>query len=303
MQIVMHNLSKIYPGGLAALNNVSLSLGTGMFGLLGPNGAGKTTMMRILATLLEPTSGEVTIGGLELRSHRSEIRKILGYLSQEFGAYPGLRVFEFIDYIASLDGVGDGSGRKKLVEEALGQVGLFEVRDRKIKKLSGGMLRRLGVAQALIGKPKLLIVDEPTVGLDPEERIKFRALLQEIGREIVIILSTHIVGDIGSTCEKLALLNKGTVVFQGSPQALIQKAEGRTWELEVEEREFSAVKDRFSVIATATEGGRLRLRVVGEDRGGFPVKPVKPNLEDAYIYTMEKIAAVDRRSLDNAVGE
>lgn len=165
------------------------------------------------------------------------------------------------------------------------------------------MMRRLGVAQALIGKPKLLIVDEPTVGLDPEERVKFRALLQEIGREIVIILSTHIVGDIGSTCEKLALLNKGTVVFQGAPQELIQKAEGKAWELEVEEKDFGAVKDRFSIIATAAEGNRLRLRVVGDDRGGFSMKPVKPNLEDAYIYTMEKIAAVDRRSLENAAGE
>jgi ABC-type multidrug transport system ATPase subunit len=290
MEISIRNLSKSYPGGVTALEGVSLSITTGLFGLLGPNGAGKTTMMKILATLLEPTSGEVTIGGLDAGRDRTRIRRMLGYLPQEFGAYSRLRAREFLDLMARLGGLAQTRQREARVEEMLAAVGLADAARRKVKALSGGMLRRLGIAQALIAKPALLIVDEPTTGLDPEERIRFRALLQEIGRETVILLSTHIVGDISSTCEGLAILDHGRLLFTGSPQELMARAAGKTWETVAEERLMPAIRERFAVVATAPRGDRLHLRLVGEGNGGVPgleLRPVeRPNLEDAYIHFM-----------------
>jgi ABC-2 type transport system ATP-binding protein len=286
MTITIRDLTKTYKGGVKALDGVNVEIPAGMFGLLGPNGAGKSTMIKILATLLEPTSGEVIIDGLDVSKDRRKIRSRLGYLPQEFGVYPKMKAREFLDFSARLNGMPK-SGRDKRVDEMLEKVGLADAARRKVKALSGGMLRRLGIAQALISDPKLLIVDEPTVGLDPEERIRFRGLLQDIGKEIVIILSTHIVGDISSTCENLVILDEGKVMYRGSPPNLTAKAEGKAWETVAEEKDLPEIKKRFSVISTAPRGDRLHLRLVGEgSANGLELKPVNPNLEDAYINFM-----------------
>jgi len=287
MTITIRDLTKSYKGGVTALDGVNVEIPAGMFGLLGPNGAGKSTMIKILATLLEPTSGEVTIDGLDVSKDRRKIRSRLGYLPQEFGVYPKMKTREFLDLSARLKGMAK-SEREKRVDQMLEKVGLADAARRKVKALSGGMLRRLGIAQALIGEPKLLIVDEPTVGLDPEERIRFRGLLQDIGKEIVIILSTHIVGDISSTCENLVILDKGRVRYRGSPPDLTARAEGKAWETVAQEKDLPAIKECFSVISTAPRGDRLHLRLVGDaSDNGLELKPVIPNLEDAYINFMD----------------
>lgn len=286
MQIDIRNLYKTYPGGVTALQDVTLDISIGMFGLLGPNGAGKSTLMKVLATLESPTSGDVFINGKNIHDQRKQVRQSLGYLPQEFGVYPQLTGAEFLTYVAKLHNLS-GKNLRKSVEEALVNVRLYEVRDRKAKTYSGGMLRRLGIAQALISDPKILIVDEPTVGLDPEERIRFRNLITEISHNKIIILSTHIVADISSTCNDLALLSRGKVVFRGLPQEIISKASGKVWQVECEETDFKKIADRMQVISSISRERHLRLRVVGDSVAGFDMKPVPPNLEDAYMYFME----------------
>ena len=286
MHIKIRNLNKEYPGGVFALNNVDLDISTGMFGLLGPNGAGKSTLMKILATLELPTSGDVSINGDNVLTHRREIRSKLGYLPQFFGAYPQMTGMEFLTYIAKLSGVSSKE-TKNWVQKTLAQVALSDVRDRKVKTYSGGMLRRLGIAQALVGNPQLLIVDEPTTGLDPEERIRFRNLLAEISSDKIIILSTHIVGDISSTCEDIALLSLGKVVFNGRPEELINKAVGKVWQVSCNEEDFGVISSQMHVISTIPIKDQLLLRVVGDPSNGFKMEEVPPNLEDAYMYFME----------------
>src|SRR5574344_2400401 len=220
MSITIKNLNYYYPNGKHALKDINLEIPSGMFGLLGPNGAGKSTLMRILVALMEPTSGDIEIYGYNISTQRKEVRSILGYLPQDFRFFAKYKVYEFLDYAAVLSGMNNSSIRKKAVDEMLEQVGLYEVRERYASKLSGGMKRRLGIAQALIHKPQVLVVDEPTTGLDPEERIRFRNLLSTIsGQDVTIILSTHIVGDISSTCSRMALLHQGQLAFLGSPEA------------------------------------------------------------------------------------
>ena len=205
MQISIRNLSKQYPGGKYALNNIDLDIQSGMFGLLGPNGAGKTTLMRILVTLLNPSSGSVTVDGMDLQKNRKRIRQMMGYLPQDFSTFSKLKVWEFLDYVGSLSGVRKRNTRMQKIDKLLEEVGLFDVRDRRAYKLSGGMKRRLGIAQTLIGDPKIMVIDEPTVGLDPEERVRFRNLLADLSRQdTIILLSTHIVGDISSTCTSVS---------------------------------------------------------------------------------------------------
>ena len=242
--------------------------------------------MKVLATLESPTSGDVFINGKNIHDQRKQVRQSLGYLPQEFGVYPQLTGAEFLTYVAKLHNLS-GKNLRKSVEEALVNVRLYEVRDRKAKTYSGGMLRRLGIAQALISDPKILIVDEPTVGLDPEERIRFRNLLTEISHNKIIILSTHIVADISSTCNDLALLSHGKVVFRGLPQEIISKASGKVWQVECEESDFKKIADRMQIISSISRERHLRLRVVGDSVAGFDMKPVPPNLEDAYMYFME----------------
>ncbi|MFQ5751926.1 MAG: ABC transporter ATP-binding protein [bacterium] len=285
MQIKIRGLSKYYPGGVCALQNINLDMAAGMFGLLGPNGAGKSTLMKILATLELPTAGEVLINGANIRKQRREIRSSLGYLPQFFGVYPQLTGAEFLTYIAKLNKTSNRH-LQEIVQETLTKVGLLEARDRKVKTYSGGMVRRLGIAQALISNPQLLIIDEPTTGLDPEERIRFRNLLTEISHNKFIILSTHIVGDISSTCKDLALLTHGKLVFRGHPQMLIAKASGKVWQVECDESDFQKIANHMQIISSISKERRLLLRVVGEPVSGYDMKRVPPNLEDAYMYFM-----------------
>ena len=278
----------IYPGGKHALRDVHLEIPTGMFGLLGPNGAGKSTLMRILVALMEPTSGEVNIFGYDLRRQRKEIRGILGYLPQDFRFFAKYKTHEFLDYAARLSGMTSTRKRKQAVDAMLETVGLFDARERYASKLSGGMKRRLGIAQALIHNPKVIIVDEPTTGLDPEERIRFRNLLAEFSKnEVTIILSTHIVGDISSTCNCMALMNHGQVGFYGSPQQMLGLAEGKVWRLKVTSDELFEIDRRYPVITTIPSGTDWEVQVVADAVEGFAAEPYPPNLEHAYVYFME----------------
>lgn len=289
MHIKIENLNKIYKGGSYALNNLNLEIPNGMFGLLGPNGAGKSTLMRILVTLMKPTSGKVTINGtLDLAKNRREIRSMLGYLPQDFSFFSKLKTYEFLDYTARLAGMKNAAARRTAVEQMLEEVGLFEARDRNANKLSGGMKRRLGIAQALINNPKIIIVDEPTTGLDPEERIRFRNLLSTIStRDVIIILSTHIVGDISSTCDNMALLNRGKLAFAGSPEQLIKEAEGNVWLIQATEKEYLEINEKYPVIATIPIDGGWEVQVVTPEINGYYGKQIPPNLEHAYVHFME----------------
>ena len=288
MEINIQNLDKIYPGGFKALNDINLTIREGMFGLLGPNGAGKSTLMRILVTLMNPSKGEVFINGKEIRSHRREIRKTVGYLPQDFRFFTKLRTWEFLDYSARLAGMSERKERLKRVDEMLSDVGLIEFRNRMANKLSGGMKRRLGIAQALIAYPSIIIVDEPTTGLDPEERIRFRNLLSDLSRsDIIIILSTHIVGDISSTCNHMALLNQGTIIYDGSPDGLVNSTKGFVWKAEISEEQFISLKDTHPVISTIPKDTGWEVQFVGDKPEGMAANPIQPNLEHAYVHYMD----------------
>ena len=288
MRISIQNLSKVYKNGHQALQDVNLEISSGMFGLLGPNGAGKTTLMRILATLMLPTSGTVRVNSWDLIKNRAEIRAVLGYLPQDFSLFSKLKTREFLDYVARLAGLRERKARKKAVDEMLEKVGLYDVRDRPANKLSGGMKRRLGIAQALIGNPRIIIVDEPTTGLDPEERIRFRNLLSDLSQQdVVIILSTHIVGDISSTCTDMALLNRGRVMFNGAPDHLVQMATGHVWQIEALDSELESIKERYPVISTIPSENGWEVQVVADELYGFQGREIEPNLEHAYVYFME----------------
>nr|WP_319998064.1 ABC transporter ATP-binding protein [uncultured Draconibacterium sp.] len=288
MHIKIENLNKIYKGGSYAVNNLNLEIPNGMFGLLGPNGAGKSTLMRILVTLMKPTSGKVYYNDYELSKNRREIRSMLGYLPQDFSFFSKLKTSEFLDYTARLSGMKSSAVRRNAVDQMLEEVGLFEVRDRNANKLSGGMKRRLGIAQALINDPKIIIVDEPTTGLDPEERIRFRNLLSTIStRDVIIILSTHIVGDISSTCDNMALLNQGKLAFTGSPEQLVKEAEGHVWQIEATEQEYLEINEKYPVISTIPIDGGWEVQVVANEINGYQGKLMDPNLEHAYVHFME----------------
>lgn len=289
MHISIEDLNKIYPNGNYAVKKLNLEIPNGMFGLLGPNGAGKSTLMRILVTLMKPSSGKVTVNGeYDLLKNRREIRSMLGYLPQDFSFFSKLKTYEFLDYVARLAGMKNAATRRKAVDQMLEEVGLFEARDRNANKLSGGMKRRLGIAQALINEPKIIIVDEPTTGLDPEERIRFRNLLSTIStKEVIIILSTHIVGDISSTCDNMALLNRGELAFAGSPENLVKEAKGKVWLIKATETEYLEINEKYPVITTIPVDGGWEVQVVADDINGYYGEQIEPNLEHAYVYFME----------------
>ncbi len=276
---------------MQALKDVNLDIGSGMFGLLGPNGAGKTTLMRILVTLMKPTAGQVTVDGLDLLKKRKEIRKMLGYLPQEFSVFSRLKTWEFLDYAARLGGIRSRKQRLEKVDRMLEEVGLFDARERKASKLSGGMKRRLGIAQTLISDPRIMVVDEPTVGLDPEERLRFRNILADLSRkDMIVVLSTHIVGDISSTCTDMAVLNDGKIVFNGSPESLVESARDKVWRVIASDYELDELKQNFPVISTVPSERGWEVRLVGSDVPGHQVEPVEPNLEDAYICFMQEFS-------------
>lgn len=289
MKIEIRDLNKIYPNGTHALKNINLVIESGMFGLLGPNGAGKSTLMRILVTLVKPTSGIVLLDGKDIQKHRKEVRKILGYLPQDFRFFTSLKTWEFLDYSAALAGMKNRKERLKEVDRMLDQVGLLEVRDRNANKLSGGMKRRLGIAQALIGNPKLIIVDEPTTGLDPDERIRFRNILSTLSQkqDVIIILSTHIVGDISSTCQNMALLNKGEVVFCGRPENLVNEAKGHVFKMNLTPYEYEKAKEEYDIISTIPVENGWEVQIVSDLPPDGNAVEIEPNIEHAYVYYME----------------
>lgn len=287
MNIEIHQLNKVYRGGVHALNDVGMSIPSGMFGLLGPNGAGKTTLMRILAGILRPTSGTIHVGAFDGNSEkgRTAIKQILGYLPQDLGMYPDLSAREFLDYIGILKGMNNREERQERVEELLEVVTLRNVAGRKLKTFSGGMKRRVGIAQALINDPKLLIVDEPTSGLDPEERIRFRNLLSDLAGERTVLLSTHIVEDIAQTCRNLAIMNNGHVTFQGTTSDLIHEAEGKVWIITTD-----GIKPQgdFTVVSTLNMGATIQYRIVGDLSPRAGAIPTPPSLEDSYVWLMRE---------------
>ncbi len=291
MKISIQGLNKVYDNGKHALNDINLEIEDGMFGLLGPNGAGKSTLMRILVTLMMPTTGKVQINGYDLLKERKEIREILGYLPQDFRFFTKLKTWEFLDYAARLAGIKSKKVRTDKVDLWLEKVGLFDVRERNASKLSGGMKRRLGIAQALIGDPKMLVVDEPTTGLDPEERIRFRNILSDISQnETIIILSTHIVGDISSICQSMTLLDNGFLSFTGSPEELINKSRDHVWQINTSGTDYDILKNKFPVISTIPTDSGWEVQFVADDIGDIKANKIEPTLEHAYVYFMEYLS-------------
>jgi len=287
MQIDIDHLNKVYRGGVHALTDLDLVIPNGMFGLLGPNGAGKTTLMRILAGILNPTSGTIQVGEYDGNTERGRtaIKRLLGYLPQELGVYPDLNAREFLDYVAILKGMDERKGRQARVEELLELVSLADVAKRKLKTFSGGMKRRVGIAQALLNDPRFLIVDEPTAGLDPEERIRFRNLLSDLGGDRVVLLSTHIVEDIAQTCRRLAIMNKGRLIFQGTTEELVREARGKVWIVTTDGRK---PEGEITVVSTMNMGATVQYRVVGELTQAGNALPTEPGLEDGYVWLMRE---------------
>jgi len=289
MELTIENLSKTYPNGARALCGVNLNIPTGMFGLLGPNGAGKSTLMRTLATLQEPDSGSVTLDGLDVLRQKDEVRRILGYLPQEFGVYPRVSAEAMLDHMAVLKGVIDRRTRKETVRNLLEQTNLADVRRKKLGTFSGGMKQRFGIAQALIGNPKLIIVDEPTAGLDPEERLRFLNLLSAIGENIVVILSTHIVEDVSDLCDEMAIISKVEVLLTGRPQQAIANLAGKVWQRVVDHDRLPEFQERCRVISTHLAGGKTVVHVYDETRPDEAFEPVEASLKDVYFSTLRAV--------------
>ncbi len=288
MNISIQNLNKVYKNKYKALSDVNLNIESGMFGLLGPNGAGKSTLMKILVTLLDSSGGEILVNNKPLSKNRKEIRSMIGYLPQDFRFFAKLKTYEFLDYAASLAGVNNRKERRNEVERLLEQVGLYEVRNRYANKLSGGMKRRLGIAQAIVGDPKIVIVDEPTTGLDPEERIRFRNILADLSqKDVVIVLSTHIVGDISSTCTQMALLNEGKIGFTGSPNDFLELSKGKVWRTHVDYDQMEVFKQKYPVISTVPGATGYEVELVAPNANDFNGEAIQANLEHAYVYFME----------------
>lgn len=284
MQLVIENLSKTYPGDVRALDDVSLTIDPGMFGLLGPNGAGKSTLMRTIATLQRPDSGSITLGELDVLRQPDEVRKILGYLPQEFGLYPNLSGRVVLDHFVTLKGITGQGARKELVESLLVKTNLWDAGDQAVGGFSGGMKQRLGIAIALAGDPKLLIVDEPTAGLDPTERHRFLNLLAELGRDIVVILSTHIVEDVRELCSSMAIIHRGRVVLEGDPSSVLEGARGNVWRKRVHRVDLDRHKAEHDVISVRLQAGEPVIHVWSHARPGPGFESVEPALEDVYFH-------------------
>ena len=286
MELEIRNLSKTYANGVQALDDVTLTVPRGMFGLLGPNGAGKSTLMRTLATLQEPDAGSVHFGDIDVLRQKDEMRRTLGYLPQEFGVYPNVSAQRLLEHFAVLEGVVDRRARDEVVEALLRQTNLWEVRREKLGGFSGGMRQRFGVAVALLGSPGLIIVDEPTAGLDPAERVRFLNLLSEIGENSVVILSTHIVEDVVELCSRMAIIDKGRILLEAEPLRAIDAVRGRIWRRVIDREELPAMEERHAVISTRLLAGRTVVHVYAESSPGAEFTAVEPGLEDVYFSVM-----------------
>ena len=283
MDLIINGLSKTYGNGVKALDNVSLTIPKGMFGLLGPNGAGKSTLMRILATLQEADAGTVRLGDIDVLKQKEEVRRTLGYLPQEFGVYPRVSAYEMLDHIALLKGVTNKGERKSLVEALLQRVNLWDQRKRRLSGFSGGMKQRFGIAQSLIGEPKLIIVDEPTAGLDPGERNRFYNLLTEIGENVVVILSTHIVQDVMELCSNMAIINKGKLLYAGSPSEALRGIQGKVWEKSIAKSELEGYVASGQLISNRLVAGQPVIHLLSDVNPGAGFVSVEPSLEDVFF--------------------
>ncbi|MCX6295779.1 MAG: ABC transporter ATP-binding protein [Bacteroidetes bacterium] len=286
MNLSIVNLSKTYSNGLKALSNINLEIGSGMFGLLGPNGAGKSSLMRTIATLQEADSGTITFDDIDVLKHKEEVRKVLGYLPQDFGFYPKVSAWDMINHFAILKGIDNPKERKEICEALLNQTNLFDARKRNIGDYSGGMRQRFGIAQALLGNPKLIIVDEPTAGLDPMERNRFHNLLSEIGENIIVILSTHIVEDVRNLCSNMAIMNQGTVLLYGKPAQAIEDMKGKIWMKLIDKEDLSAHKKEHRVISTKVLEGKIQIHVYSPAQPDSSFVPLVADLEDVYFATI-----------------
>ncbi|MBC8162302.1 MAG: ABC transporter ATP-binding protein [Roseiflexaceae bacterium] len=294
MQLRMNTISKQYRQGFWGLREVSLELGPGILGLLGPNGAGKSTLMRILATITKPSSGTATWGGVDIAAQPNALRNVLGYLPQDFGVYPHLNAIEFLEYMAAIKGIEARTARRR-IDELLVLTNLHDAAKRPLGGYSGGMRQRVGIAQALLNDPKLLIVDEPTVGLDPEERVRFRNLLTDLSGERIIILSTHIVSDIEATATEVALMNKGRMLLHATPDQIVRTAQGQVWEFLIPPEELTSVKRQVLITSTVRRSDGIFVRAVAPNAPHTNARAVEPTLEDAYLLLVER----DRTSTEH----
>lgn len=292
MELTINQLSKTYANGVKALDNISLTIPTGMFGLLGPNGAGKSTLMRTLATLQEPDSGDFTLGNIDGLRQKHEMRKVLGYLPQEFGVYPKVSAQNLLNHLAILKGVGQRKERKELVDALLERVNLYNHRKKAVSGFSGGMRQRFGIAQALIGQPKLIIVDEPTAGLDPGERNRFYNLLSEIGEHVIVILSTHIVEDVRELCSNMAIINNGKLLFNGNPSVATNALENRIWEKAIEKKDLPDYQSSFQIISTKLVAGKPLIHIYSESNPGKDFRPSPANLEDVFFSHIQGVSGL-----------
>jgi ABC-2 type transport system ATP-binding protein len=283
MELKINGLSKTYSNGVRALNDVSLTIPHGMYGLLGPNGAGKTTLMRTIATLQEADSGAMTLGAIDVLKQKDELRKQLGYLPQEFGVYPRISAQDMLDHLAILKGIGGSKERKELVEAMLKRCNLYDLRKKALTSFSGGTRQRFGIAQALIGNPQLLIVDEPTAGLDPGERNRFYNLLAEVGEQVIVILSTHIVEDVTDLCTKMAIIHEGRVLYEGKPDDAVTQLKDRVWQRSIAKADLPSYEQRYRVISNRLVAGRPHLHVLSAQPPQDGFAPSVPNLEDVFF--------------------
>jgi ABC-2 type transport system ATP-binding protein len=290
--LTIKNLSKRYRNGVQALDDVNLTIPTGMFGLLGPNGAGKSTLMRTIATLQEADSGSVDLDGLDVLNEKHAVRRVLGYLPQEFGLYPKVSAWRMLNHFAALKGIAPVSQRKEVVEQLLQKTNLYSVRRRNLGGFSGGMKQRFGIALALLGDPKLIIVDEPTAGLDPEERVRFLNLLSEIGENVVVILSTHIVGDVSDLCPRMAIIHQGKVIRGGEPAELADELEGRVFQKVVDKDELSQLREQHEIISTRLAAGRSLVHVYSDEPLGGSFEAITPDLQDVYFRAVKQQQAL-----------
>jgi len=286
--LLIKNVSKTYPNGVNALKNINLTITNGMFGLLGPNGAGKTSLMRTLATLQESTLGSISFNDIYSNENPQNIRKQLGYLPQEFGVYPKISALQLLDHIAILKGILNAKERKEQIETLLHQTNLFAVRKKAVNTFSGGMRQRFGIAQALLGNPKLIIVDEPTAGLDPEERNRFHNLLSDIGEQVIVILSTHIVEDVKNLCSRMAILGKGELLAEGVPSELISNLNGKVWSKTISKEDLDFYKSKFNVLSSHLSSGKLEIRILANKQPEYGFVHTKADLEDVYFSTLNK---------------
>ena len=294
MQLSIKNVSKTYSNNVEALKDVTLEVANGMFGLLGPNGAGKSTLMRTIAGLQELDSGSITVGDIDVSKHKHELRKVLGYLPQEFGLYPKVNALELFDHLATMKGITDSKERGKLTKSLLSQTNLWKYRNRKLGTFSGGMKQRFGIAQALIGEPKLIIVDEPTAGLDPTERNRFHNLLSAIGENVIVILSTHIVEDVSDLCSKMAIIKDGKVKLVGEPLTLVKDLKAQVWTGLVTKKDFKNVKNDHQVISSKLSMGKVQIRVLSDQEPIDGFKQVDPEIEDLYFATINELGLKEK---------